>query len=497
MKKTAVRLLSICLIAILSSVSFGLYEHTQADDTEIEPYIFFGKTFSISGDYYIIPEYTDYFNIQSLYTDVEENIAGYKIELSNTAVVPDDGDRCLVVGDMNQSSGCITSTVVETGIEWIIGRMNDGKISIFGKEYIPVWSDNPTIKTDCEGSLNIFGRKHETSISIYAICPSTEARTTITGIISEVKEDSISIDRVDGQGRSNRLTSITVPIDDNSVIFEGRNMLSPEQIIAGRVCACKGILNHTSKTMDADVLICNAYQATDSGRLIGLTDNFDGEFLRVKTSINSSTTIELKVLTHGKSYVIMDGQILTDNQMHKIPSDKPIEMIGSFSKTNSVFIADVLTIQPDGVSDFVFGYWEEEYGGIRDSKNVSHPIEITENTWFDSPGGSLADGRFVEAWITQNTTIACYVPQLGILGVRVSGWFVNAIGGSFELKCHNAMDTDLQGSIVDIICDKGCKAIKGGQGPVDIRSIPKNTYLHCWGIPNGKGQFRALMVSVH
>lgn len=482
------------LLSCVMVISSGFI---RANEDNPELNIFYGEMFRIADSYYIIPAYTDYISSTNEQASVEENVAGFRVELSSSSSVPRDGNTCLVVGDINHSSGCITSVMVQRDMEWMTGKMKDGRLSIYGKEYVLVWGENAIIKGDMNGSIYVFGRKYETTITAYAICPKNDARTTITGVISEVKDNSITIDKKDGQGRSARVTQIRVPLQDNTIIFEGRNKLSPAQVIAGRICACRGILDYSKKEMNADILICNAYQATDSGRLIGLTDEFDGEFMRIKTSINSSIPINLKIATHAKSWVIMDERILTPDDMKSIPTDRPVEIIGVFSKSNCIFIADVIAIEPDGITDFVFGSWDEESTGIIDFNGVLHPVEITDHTWFDSPGGDLSEGRFAQAWMTPNETIACYVPQIGILGVRVTGWFQRAYGDYFELECHSAMDSDLQGKVVEVVCSESCQAIRGGQGPVDIKSIPTDTFMHCWGIPNKEGKFWGLMISVH
>lgn len=458
--------------------------------------IFFGIMFQLgNGDYYICPEFVSEFPDNNF--SVKKSIAGIKVELSDSAVVPKNGEKCLVVGDYDFESGCVTASVVRDKIEWLSGELREGKFPLVGKKYSIVFANGLVSTIETEGRVELFGERLGDLIVVYAICPSQKTKTTITGLIKEVKDNLVVITKKEGSGRKARYFDIEIILEKDTPVFEGRNRILFSQIIPGRVGVCTGIFDYSAGTIRPDTLICNIDQATDGGRIIGvITGNKDNK-LKVKAGINQLVHSEFSVLMKNNCWVVWNERILDPGEYSKIPINFTVEIIGIFSEENKTIIADTIRINPTNSFEYLFGVWDEETESITDFYGDTHEVEILDTTWISAPGGSLTDGRFVHLWMDGDEAIACYVPELGIMGVRVTGWLKSAEDGMIQIDCLGSMNYDLQGKTVQVLCGGNCMVVKGGQGIVDINTLPAGTLLHCWGVPDLEGSLKALLVSVY
>jgi hypothetical protein len=489
------KITSLLLVFVMCFLFFDI-GYLRAENNNSPTSIFFGTMFQLgNGDYYICPEFVNEFPDNNF--GVKKNIAGIKVELPNSAVVPKNGEKCLVAGDYDFESGCVTASVVRDKIEWLSGELKEGKFFLVGKKYSIVFVNGFVSTIEEEGRVELFGERLDNLIVVYAICPSQKTKTTITGLIKEVKDNRVVMVKKEGSGRKARHADIEIILEKDTPIFEGRNRILSSQIIPGRVGVCTGIFDYSAGTIRPDTLICNIDQATDGGRIIGvITGNKDNK-LKVKAGINQLVHSEFTVLMKNNCWVVWGERILDPGEYSKIPINFTVEIIGIFGEENKTIIADTIRINPSKPFEYLFGVWDEETESITDFYGDIHRVEIVDTTWISAPGGSLTDGRLIHLWMDGDEAIACYVPELGIMGVRVTGWLKSAGGGTIQIDCLGSMNYDLQGKIVQVLCGGNCMVVKGGQGIVDINTLPAGTLLHCWGVPDLEGNLRALLVSVY
>ncbi len=489
------KITSLLLVFVVCFLFLGI-GYLRAENNNSSASIFFGTMFQLgNGDYYICPEFVSEFPDNNF--SVKKNITGIKVELPNSSTIPKNGEKCLVVGDYDFESGCVTASVVRDKIEWLSGELRDGKFFLVGKKYSITFANGFVSTIETEGRVELFGERLDNLVVVYAVCPSQKTKTTITGLIKEVKDNRVVMVKKEGSGRKARYSDIEIVLEKSTPIFEGRNRILSSQIIPGRVGACTGIFDYSAGIIRPDTLICNIDQATDGGRIIGVITGNNDNKLRVKAGINQLVHSEFTVLMKKNCWVVWNERILDPGEYSKIPINFTVEIIGIFTEENKMIIADTIRINPTNPFKYLFGVWDEETESVTDFYGETHKIEIVDTTWISAPGGSLVDGRFVHLWMDGGEAIACYIPQLGIMGVRVTGWLKSVEGGTIQIDCLGSMNYDLQGKIVQVLCGENCMVVKGGQGIVDINTLPVGTLLHCWGVPDLEGSLRALLVSVY
>ncbi len=499
-KKILLFFVSFCLI--LPSFAANNVFSVEQNDGPIS--IFFGNVLRLDDfDYYLIPEYInseDYLN-----SEVNENLAAIRLELEKKSFDSKVSKNVFVAGHWDFESGCVDSLVCREGCDHFTGEFKDGFFYSLGKKYFPIFSSNSVFSGDflwdsmgrIVGKVDLFGVRIDQMIIVYAVAERIETPTTFTGQIRKNDLNEFFFVKSEKNGRKITSSEYELFFDDESQIFEGRNRINISQIIPGRVSLCNGLIDNDSNSILVNSLVCNISQATDGGRILGVVKENNGETLKISCVVNQFVECELKTTFSQNTLIIHDGLILNYKELLKIPIDYPVEVIGIFGEYSNELNVDVITTDPKKSSDFVFGVWNEETESITDYFGDEHKSLIDDYSWIYSPGGAIEENTILLSWLTDGKAVGVYVPEFGIMGVRLTGWFTGYENGIIKLDCLGSMNYDLQGKKLDVDCRKGCKVIEGGFGFIDPETIEVGTLLHCWGIPDFSGNFDALMVSVH
>jgi len=498
-KLAASLLVFLICVGLFSVDSRAIFSSEEQSEPQT---LVYGRVFlSGNGETCICPQYITNYNLTQDY-EVPLNAPGLRVELPPDSDSPLSGDLAVCVGSIDSNEWCMTSSTFTTGeIEWLTGIIEGNSFKLVGKSYELLFDSRfvsleirEEFSDSSKREVDLFGVRGDGAVLAYAVCDAQPSKKTYVGKLTEFDGATAKIIVVDGVGRHAATRTLTAEINGDTKIFEGKNPIWKKRIVPGRICALYGHYNASTGTIEADTLICDLDLATDGGRVVGVVvDNNPDEF-SILTSVAPCVPMRLGATLTIDTKIVKDGSVIDKAETSKIPIGTSVEVIGVFGTANTAISATSVSTNPFKPSDSVFGKLSDE--GLVDFFGSVHGFDFDDLSNATGIGGEIVPGRWVIAWVSNGHVQSAHFPELGFMGVRISGYLKNVGNSNITIDCVSSMDYDLPGRVLDIGCGVYCKAIVGGVGIVRLSDIPAGSFLHCWGVPTLDGGFQAMLVNV-
>lgn len=494
------KIISILLCALLCFV-FPI----AADSSEIAPDIVFGLAMESSDGFFVAPDFIALSNTPS-YQKGTANMPGLKVNAPTGTRPVKNGDKTLALGKIDPSTGCMDASRLYIGdLSWVYGELGENRITSDGREIklLPsadtVFCDNGRLskKTAMQGKI------------VDCICSITKQGAVPLVILGGMKERSsytgklldnqvtgiISFEAVKDWGTSKERRRILAQTSENSSFFEGCAPTERKDVYLGRFGYCSGTATPDGMFLASDVINSDIASATFGGRILGLVVGSGTDFVKVRTVLPGLVPITMKVKANSNTKVVLGGEEIEFKKlMDMAPGlNVSVEAIGAYTEDQFAMNARLIRVNPRETSSYFCGIFKgDNLNDFYGNKLLYREYGFLKLLYGQ---GAHSDGNMAEVWHYNGRVCAIGFPQVGILGLPISGKFLGLQNGKLRLECKRAYDYNLFGKMVELTVASGTKFIEGGTGVVDPSSIEIGSIVNCWGFFDGSG-FRLIMVDV-
>lgn len=493
------------IISILLCACLSLAFPIAADSSELAPDIVFGLAIEASDGFFVAPDFIAFSKTPS-YQKGATDMPGLKVNAPTGARPVKNGDKVLCIGNLDPSTGCIEASRFHLNdLGWVYGEFGENKITSEGRELKLVPSAD-TVYCDDGRISSKSAMQGKTVDCIYSI---TKQGATPLAIFNGMKERSsytgklmdnqvtgiISFDAIKDWGTSRERRRILAQTSNKTSFFEGCAATERKDVYLNRFGYCSGTQTPDGMFLDTDVINTDIASATFGGRIFGLVVGAGNDFVKVRTVLPGLVPVTMKVKANSNTKVVVNGQ---EAEFKKLLDMAPglnvsVEAVGAFTEDQFAMNARLIRVNPRETSSYFCGIFAGDnlvdfYG----NKLLYREYGFLKLLYGQ---GAHSDGNMAEVWHYGGKVCAIGFPQVGILGLPISGKFMGMENGKLKLECKRTYDYNLFGKTMELTVVSNTKFIEGGVGVVDPSTIDVGNIINCWGFFDSGG-FRLIMVDV-
>jgi len=483
----------------------SLFFTITANSLEIAPDIVFGIAIQTSDGFFVAPDFialSKPLSNQKGSTDMP----GLKVNAPLGSQPVKNGDKTLCIGNIDTSTGCMDASRFHLGnLNWVYGELGEGIITANGKELklIPsvdtIFCDNGkvTTKSEMQGKIVdcIYSITRQGAIPL-VIFNGMKERSSFTGkLIDNQVTGIISFEAVKDWGTSKERKRILAQTSEKTSFYEGCAITERKDVYLNRFGYCSGTMTPDGMFLNTDVINTDIASATFGGRIFGLVVGAGNDFVKVRIVLPGLVPITMKVKANSNTKIILnDEEVEFKKLLDMAPGlNISVEAIGAYTEDQFAMNARLIRINPREISSYFCGIFKDDnlvdfYG----NKLLYREYGFLKLLYGQ---GAHSDGKMAEVWHYAGKVCAIGFPQVGILGLPISGKLMGIESGKLRLECKRAYDYNLFGKTMELVMTSGTKFIEGGVGVVDPSTVDVGSIINCWGFFDDNG-FRLIIVDV-
>ena|GEM_PF-736878 len=484
------RIIKIILCSIVA-LSFSFLRVSAIPEIDS---VVIGSVFKTSDELFMFPYYE---NINTLFEELigSNDSPGLKINFLCHPPSIKTGDELVCFGKVDRIRGCMDVTSFKSiKGEWIYGFIKNGefyvgtrKVKLITGFDTLIFNKGKLVVSLPDGEADVLCSRLEKhgendTFNAHLFFVNSQSRTSFTGVLVDKQEKKlISIEAKNNWGSYVERMKFYGTVNENAIIMEGPSQTTFEHLSTGKLGICIGYYNRVNQQMGIDVVNADIQSATYGGRILGIVSTNDEDSFRIKTVLPGCLTVNTLIKIDKDTTFLKDGvQSSFDYITKNITSSNIfVEVIGTFLDDQFTLDASLVRMNPKNPSHYFCGIIKGKE--IKDFFGNKKTLKLAKNAKLLSGQRNLDDGTVAQFWFEGDESIAFNYPQVGPLGLGLSGYIIKIDSGKITLNCQRAYDYNLFGRQLNLAISSKCKFIKGGIGEINPNEISPNTRVICWG----------------